>query len=323
MAEARRPAIFSNIISTFAGTDKCITDMAQAGNQNNNASHRQVDVFGSSGVFDFVMMGQTVEQEPAISAWATNDQGVELVVVDVPDDGRFILGSKVTDLGGGIWNYEYAIHNLTSRRAGASFSVPIPFGSSPTNIGFHDVDYHSGEPFDGTDWSVTVDDTSVSWNTELFSVNPDANALRWGTLYNFRFDLDAPPIVGQADLGLFLPDTPSDVLVSTRVPLPCNGNGTCESGESCTCLAECPDEGSDGDGDQVGICADCNDSDADLWATPGEVLDLMLEHNRLLDITKLSWSPPTEPGASALFYETLRSPDPIPSAASPSTPSSP
>jgi len=296
--------------SYFVETQYVAEDDTAAGNQNNNASYRQVDVFGSAGVFDFLMVGETVQQEPAISAWAANDAGVELIHIDVDDDGRFILGSKVTDLGGGVWHYEYAIHNLNSSRAGASFRVPIPFGSSPVNLGFHDVAYHSGEPFDGTDWVAVVDDTSVTWSTEAFGVAPDANALRWGTLYNFRFDLDAPPTDGQAALGLFVPGSPTDVLASTRVPRPCNDNGTCEAGESCTCVADCPGEGVDGDGDQVGVCADCNDQDIDNWAAPGEVPGLMLEHSMLLGVTTLTWGLPQEPGASALSYETLRSPDP-------------
>ena len=33
---------------------------------------------------------------------------------------------------------------------------------------------------------------TISWATELFAANPNANALRWGTLYNFWFDATAP-----------------------------------------------------------------------------------------------------------------------------------
>ena len=83
-----------------------------------------------------------------------------------------------------------------------------------SNIGFHDVDYHSGEPWDGTDWTNNGGaNNEVVWETETFFENPEANALRWGTLYNFRFDTDVPPAILNVDLGLFRPQTlPGDPL---------------------------------------------------------------------------------------------------------------
>lgn len=34
--------------------------------------------------------------------------------------------------------------------------------------------------------------------SEAFAQNQNANAIRWGTLYNFRFDADQPPDFGSA-----------------------------------------------------------------------------------------------------------------------------
>ena len=59
----------------------------------------------------------------------------------------------------------------------------------------------------------------VSWSTETFDQNPDANALRWGTLYNFRFDADVPPTTGEARIGLFEPGT-GTVLEEVCPPVP-------------------------------------------------------------------------------------------------------
>jgi hypothetical protein len=82
--------------------------------------------------------------------------------------------------------------------------MDLPEGVTVTNIGFHDVDYHSGEPYSGADWTATVSSNSISWATQPFAVNVNANALRWATLYNFRFDADAPPTCdGNVMLGLF------------------------------------------------------------------------------------------------------------------------
>ena len=39
----------------------------------------------------------------------------------------------------------------------------------------------------------SVGSGAITWATTAYAVNSNANALRWGTLYNFRFDADAPP----------------------------------------------------------------------------------------------------------------------------------
>jgi len=66
---------------------------------------------------------------------------------------------------------------------------------------------HSGEPYSTTDWTATVGAYDITWNTQAFQQNANANALRWGTLYNFRFTTDVPPApgAGTATLGLFKP----------------------------------------------------------------------------------------------------------------------
>jgi hypothetical protein len=289
----------------FAEGQYITADDAGGGNGNNNASHREVSISGSGGVFDFDLIGPTFREEPAINAWAANEVGVVRVSVDVPDDGRFHVAGKATDLGAGMWHYEYAVHNMNSNRAGGSFSVPIPAGASVTNLGFHDVEYHSGEPFDGTAWSVDVGSTSITWETESVLVNPDANALRWGTLYNFRFDADVPPATGNVTLGLFLGGTPPTVDATEMVvPRVCDTDGNCEPGEECGC-ADCPGDGADADGDGAGECVDCDDGDPDNWAVPGEVLDLIASKD--LSGTTWSWDPPLESGTTEpLGYEIIR-----------------
>ena len=53
--------------------------------------------------------------------------------------------------------------------------------------------YHSGEPYTNLDWSPTISATEITWNTQSYVVNQDANALRWGTTYSFWFTADAAP----------------------------------------------------------------------------------------------------------------------------------
>jgi hypothetical protein len=64
---------------------------------------------------------------------------------------------------------------------------------------------------DGTDWPAVVTVASLTWSTAAFDANPNANAVRWGTVYNFRFDANAAPQQGFIAIGLFKPGTPASV----------------------------------------------------------------------------------------------------------------
>lgn len=66
----------------------------------------------------------------------------------------------------------------------------------------------------------------------------------------------------------------------------------------------------DGDGDgrlACGVNADCNDADDEAWATPGEVRQLLLGHDRQTGVSTLQWMAPAQPGGSVVLYDTLRS----------------
>ena len=128
------------------------------------------------------------------------------------------MQKKVTDLGGGNWHYEYAVHNMNSDRAAQAFAVDFADGTSISSLGFHDFDHHSGEyepvsgdPYSTTDWpgNVGAGDGVVSWETDTFAVAPAANAIRWSTMYNFWFDADAGPTeIESHSIALFKPGTP-------------------------------------------------------------------------------------------------------------------
>ncbi|MFQ5494209.1 MAG: hypothetical protein ACE5EX_02410 [Phycisphaerae bacterium] len=178
-------------------------------NRNNNASWREVVLTPTA--ISGVSPGQASVRagEPAIFAWRDADPGVVIEVLDIRGEGRMHLGHTVTDLGNGTWHYEYALHNLNSHRGASWFSIPVPARSSISNIGFHDIDYHSGEPLDNTDWTAVRDASSITWSSpQTFAQDPNTNALRWGTLYNFRFDADTAPQAVSATVGMFRPGVP-------------------------------------------------------------------------------------------------------------------
>lgn len=185
-------------------------DDAEANNSLNNASYREVLVSGAS--FNLATTGSTIRELPAIAVWPTLDADVRLQHVDFgsPIIQRFDVARRAT-VEGPLYHYEYAIHNMNSERAAQSFTIQFPPGTAITNTGFHDIDHHSGEPYDTADWTVNVDSVAgtVTWSTDTFATNNNANALRWGTMFSFWFDADGTP--STHTLALFKPGTPTSV----------------------------------------------------------------------------------------------------------------
>ena len=144
---------------------------------------------------------------------------------DPGNDGIWFMGYKVTNPTAGVWHYEYALYNENLDRAIQSFSVPIGPGVNISNIGFHAPPQHPGFAHDGTQgdagysstpWTVTQDASSITWNTETFAQNQNANAIRFGTLYNFRFDADQAPNPTDATIGFFKTGAP--MMVAIQAP---------------------------------------------------------------------------------------------------------
>lgn len=203
----------------FAEAQYITSDEALAGNGGDNPSYRPITVSGSGtnwtfGLYTTDNFGQTRHRSPGILAWTEFDTGVHVSDVVTPEDGglsaRVIVAGKATSLGNGVWHYEYAVQNVNSDRSIFSFAVPVSRYATLTNIGFHDVDYHSGDGIgnvttDGTDWPAIRQPASdqLIWSVvQTFDVNPNGNALRWGTMYNFRFDCDQPPAANDGTISM-------------------------------------------------------------------------------------------------------------------------
>jgi hypothetical protein len=194
---------------------------AAYGNDNNNASYRQFTVGTlSGGAYNISLAGSTYLQRPAIYYWPAVSQTAVINQTDAPD-GRYLLGSNATQNQDGTWHYEIAVYNMNSDAAADSVTINVPYNVTVTNAGFKDVAYHSGEPYNSTDWNITVAPGQVKWKcTETFAQNPNANALRWATLYNFWFDATTGPTTGQAALGMF--KTGGTIFGAAKVPAdPC------------------------------------------------------------------------------------------------------
>ncbi len=191
-------------------------------NMFNNFSYRQFSVTGGPTFFNFSPVSSTVRMEPAIQAWAATGATVNEVEPDPGNDGIWFMGLKVTNPSAGLWHYEYALFNMNLDRAIQSFSVPLGPGANISNIDFHAPPQEPGWSNDGTfnnqgysstPWTVTQTSDSITWNTETFAQNQNANAIRWGTLYNFRFDADLPPQSINATVGFFKTGSPMTVAI--------------------------------------------------------------------------------------------------------------
>jgi hypothetical protein len=213
----------------FAEGHYVTPDDSAADNQMNNVSCRELQVGGfASGGWNLSLLGSTARRSPAILAWKAADPGVRIHSIQAPCDGQFLVGSLSSDNGNGTWHYEYAVYNMNSARSGQAFSIPLPPGASVSGVGFKGISHHSGEPYAGTDWTSQVLADRVEWSTETFATNADAHALRWGTLFNFRFDSDAVPSTSAATLTFFVPGSPDSMSTPAEGP-----------GEDCTMQNYC------------------------------------------------------------------------------------
>jgi hypothetical protein len=196
----------------------CQTHPGQC-NMYNNSSYRRFDVSGTTS-FTFSAVGETVRMTPAVGAWTGST--INTIEPAPGVDGRAFIAYKVTGPVAGIWHYEYAIYNENLDRGIQSFTVPLGCGVSVSNLGFHAPPNHPGFLNDGTQgnagfsnaaWSSEQAATGVTWSSETFAQNQNANAIRWGTLYNFRFDSDHAPLAASATIAFFKTGTSVTVTV--------------------------------------------------------------------------------------------------------------
>jgi hypothetical protein len=205
-------------------------------NMYNNVSYRRYNVTTSAPPFSFSPAASTVRTQPAIRAWT----GATIVPFEPAPgaDGIGFVGYKVTNPSAGVWHYEYAIYNQNLDRAVQSFSIPKHTGVTLSNVGFHAPPQHPGWLADGTvgnlgyssaPWTQQEAGGVVTWSSETIAVNANANAVRWGTMYNIRFDSNRPPVVALATIGFFKTGSP----VNVRVQVPSSSDVTCSRNGPC------------------------------------------------------------------------------------------
>ena len=233
--------------------------------QNNNASYKQIAFTSTT---NSVGVGSTQHTVPAIYAWKTHEPDVTIRSLRTKEgdglpDGQGHVGYLVTNNGDGTWHYEYSVHNQNSHRSFSSFTVPVPDCVNVSNIEFHDVDYHSGEPIEGTDWTNTRGAGELTWSTQKFADNPYANAIRWASMYTFRFDADSPPSPAKGSCDYYRDGTVPSVTFIISVPeddceagcpADLDGDGVVAVGDLLACISYWGATNGDGDVDDDGVC---------------------------------------------------------------------
>lgn len=207
-------------------------------NMYNNVSFRRYNVTGTGSPFSFAPVGSTVREKAAIDAWGATTVEIR---PDPGIDGVGMVAYKVTNPSPGVWHYEYAVYNQNLDRSIQSFNVPLGTGITLSNIGFHAPPQHPGWSADGTvgnagfssaPWAQTQTSGSMTWNSETFTQNPNGNAIRWGTMYNFRFDSNRPPQTTNATIGFFKTGAP--IMVQIQGPTPAAASAVSVSGQVTT-----------------------------------------------------------------------------------------
>jgi hypothetical protein len=156
-------------------------------------------------------------------------------VAQPTNEGTIYVASRVVDLGGGQWRYEYNVLNADFDREVMSVRVNVPLSATVTNQGFWQPrqaspGYHGfnradpqqtaagGIPLASSNWSYVydVDNKAGMWAAPApipSTVRP--NTIRWGTMYTFWFTANYPPSHnGSMTLTARIPGTASEFVAS-------------------------------------------------------------------------------------------------------------
>lgn len=177
-------------------------DDAMARNSRNNVTYREVAPVLRAGRWVLKNRSSETRLQPAIHAW--REEGAQLSEIETDEHGvktHIIIGSKATPLDGGKFRYDYVVYNMNSDLAVRGLSVPAA-GAEPASVGFRAA-RPGGEIWSSTPWTHRVQAGRVDWSTSTHEQEPNANAIRWGTSYNFWFISPKAPTNTDATLMRF------------------------------------------------------------------------------------------------------------------------
>ncbi len=177
-------------------------------NKYNNVSSRRISGMSWSGSrWNITTSSEAMRSGPAITRYG------DMNATATPrTEGDAILAVKTTDLGGGMWRYNYALYVHDLDRQLRTFSIPVGDTATVSNLGFHDIDSNSGN-----NWTPVRSGGNLTWSTGTFG-QTGANPLKYATVFNFWFDSNTAPVDSTATLGQFKAGIEGPLSVATKGP---------------------------------------------------------------------------------------------------------
>ncbi|ARP67094.1 MULTISPECIES: hypothetical protein [Mesorhizobium] len=191
----------------FVEAQYITADDATAGNARNNVTYREVKPILRSGAWVLRNESPEVRMQPALFAW--KEYGAQLSEVDLDENGvktYILVGSKAQPLAGGKFRYDYSVYNMNSDLAVQAFAVPEQ-QIDQSSASFK-APHSNGEIWSNDAWDSRIQGNQIIWSTRKSSEDTNANAVRWGSAYNFSFVSDKPPTTADATLTFF--NAPAD-----------------------------------------------------------------------------------------------------------------
>lgn len=178
-----------------------------------------IDIFNSMGykIFNPELINDTWVMNteatfysgPAIYNYVPSNtlQAMQASQTITTTEGHFIVAVKVTDIGNGLYRYNYAIENLDFDPSFSQFNIPMIFPLKLANPVFSDSDK----------------DVANNWifnssNGELKLIGNPSNKQDWGMLFSFSFTIPAPPKQGSLSIDVTEPLLNNTVSSLTLIP---------------------------------------------------------------------------------------------------------
>ncbi|WOH63609.1 hypothetical protein [Bradyrhizobium sp. BWA-3-5] len=177
-------------------------DDAKAGNSRNNVTFREVKPVLRSGAWVLKNEKPEVRMQPALFAW--KEEGAQLSEVELNEDGvktYILVGSKGQAIANGKFRYDFVVYNMNSNIAVQAFTVPAP--QIDQNSVVFSAPRSNGEIWSNDGWENHIQAGQITWSTRKSSADANANAIRWGSAYNFSFISDRSPQAVDANLAFF------------------------------------------------------------------------------------------------------------------------
>lgn len=223
----------------FVETQVIVPGELDASARNNNVSYRQV-VF-APGSASATLVGPTYDQQPAINAWRDHGNGIGVADDSVmifagnmwQSEERFVLGSRAEKLGTDLWRYDYAIFNMNGERGIRQIGIDLSGDPNAEILSTetHAPSYHDDldDAIVNTDWTLRPDHDGLL-ETDSFDTNPDANAVRWGTMYGLAYVIQTNAFASEGEglgIGFFGPGEQDVLDVSYPAISPVHGDTFC------------------------------------------------------------------------------------------------